>query len=135
MAEFGHHFAGGPGFHVDAWGSGPFVLEVAGKKHRFEDSDRFGPLRVTSRDMPADHQWGERHPFWAAHRLWVRQGRRLAEDRQTCVWDPGKPTVIQRFGKRVGFTVLDGDEDGPVLDADTPEGQAALRDAASHPAE
>lgn len=128
-AEFGHFASRGSSFCLDTWGAGPFVLDVAGRRHRFEDSDRFGPLRLTSRDMPSDRQWGERHPFWAAHRLWVRQGRRLAED-GTCVWQPGRPTIVQKVNKRDGFIVLQGDEDGPVWDADTPEGRAALGAAA-----
>lgn len=127
MGEFGHHAAHVGSFHIDAWGSGPFVIEVAGKRHRFEDSDRFGPIRVSTSDVPLDRQWGERHPFWAAHRLWRDQGRRLAADGITCIWSPGRPTIIRKIGGRNAVVVSHGELDGAILDADTPEGQAALQ--------
>ena len=86
MTEFGHTAVNGPGFHLDAWGAGPFLLTVAGKTHRFTDSDRFGPLAEDRDGNPLARQWGERHPFCAAHMAWVRQGRRVGPDGQTCIW-------------------------------------------------
>lgn len=110
MPEFGHIGIIGDGFCLDGWGVGPFVIEASGKPYRFEDSDRFGPLLVTKKDMPAVNQPGERSPFWKAHRLWVRQGRRTADDGQTCIYGPPKPTLYRKVG-RMCVVIESGDED------------------------
>jgi hypothetical protein len=115
MAEFGHTGTIGGGVCLDTWGAGPFEIEVGGKVHRFEDSDRFGPLALSKRDAPLDRQWGERHPFWMAHRAWKRQGRRLAEDGRTCIWEPLRPTKVMRIGRSQHVIVIEhGDEGGPT---------------------
>lgn len=115
MTEFGHTAVNGPGFHLDAWGAGPFLLTVAGKTHRFTDSDRFGPLAEDRDGNPLARQWGERHPFWAAHMAWVRQGRRVGPDGQTCIWDPLQPTIARRIGRsRHLAIVVNGDDGGPL---------------------
>lgn len=87
MAEFGHIGTIGGGFCIDTWGAGPFLLTVAGKTHRFEDSDRFGPVPLTKQDQPSDRFWGERHPFWRAYEAWRRQGRRVSDDGMICIID------------------------------------------------
>jgi hypothetical protein len=103
--EFGHSFVTKPDLCIDGWGAGPFLLTVAGKEHRFEDSDRFGPSRVkTNGDVAANPWWPEGHPFWRAHWCWKKQGRRLADDGVTCVWDDIKcerGTVQDRRGRSV----------------------------------
>ncbi len=119
--EFGHivHVGKLDGYAVrcDTWGAGPFLLTVAGRQHRFEDSDRFGPLRVRKDgSIPSDPWWPERHPFWVAHRCWVRQGRRLESDGVTCIWAPPKPTVVRHLGGRNFMMIEDGDEDGDLVD-------------------
>jgi hypothetical protein len=116
MTEFGHFSAIGNGIYIDAWGSGPFVIDVEGKRFRFEDSDRFGPALVTKNgDICSNPYPAERSPFWRAHRIWVRQGRRLADDKTTCLWDEPKPTTIQHMGGRYWMVVENGDEDGATI--------------------
>ena len=115
MPEFGHIGVIGAGFCLDGWGVGPFVIDAGGPVYRFEDSDRFGPLLLTKRDMPATNQPGERSPFWKAHRLWKRQGRQLADDGVTCIYDPPKPTLYRKVG-RMNLIVESGDEDGDHIE-------------------
>ena len=86
MAEFGHVGIIGGGVCIDSWGAGPFVIGHEGKSWRFEDSDRFGPHLVRKDGEIAARQPGERSPFWDAHRAWVFQGRRLADDKMTCIF-------------------------------------------------
>lgn len=92
------------------WGAGPFVIEVDGKSFRFDDSDRFGPYIITSAGDIATRQPTERSPFWRVHRIWVRQGRRVENER--CLWDEPKPTLFKSIGKRSGLIVENGEEDG-----------------------
>lgn len=87
MSEFGHSYSWGSGVMIDAWGAGPFAITVAGRAFRFEDSDRFGPLLVRRNGDPTKNQPGERSPFWRPYALWRKQGRRLADDGVTCVWE------------------------------------------------
>jgi hypothetical protein len=110
-SEFGHFAYIGNGFCLDSWGAGPFVLHVGTKAWRFEDSDRFGPLIITKRGAEASVQPGERSPFWQAHMAWRKQGRRLAEDGITCIYDPLKPTLYRKVGRK-NIIVQHGDEGG-----------------------
>lgn len=127
MSEFGHYGVRAPGGgFMDTWGAGPFEIEVAGKRHRFEDSDRFGPLKLDRRDTPAEQQWGERNPFWAAHRLWREQGRQLAEDGVTCRWSEARPTLVRHIAGKHYALVVEGEEGGLTLDVATPAGERAL---------
>ncbi|MDR3495344.1 MAG: hypothetical protein P4L82_12155 [Ancalomicrobiaceae bacterium] len=84
MGEFGHTFGNVSGDHFDAWGAGPFEIIADGKRWRFEDSDRFGPLIIDQNGDPLLQQPKERSPFWAAHAQWVASGRRVAADGMTC---------------------------------------------------
>jgi len=87
MSEYGHFYAAGAGIRMDIWGAGPFVIEYLGKTFRFEDSDRFGPMRLKKDGEPAENQFfAEKSPFWYAWGKWVEQGRRLSDDGQTCIW-------------------------------------------------
>jgi|GEM_PF-2173829 len=91
MGGFGFYGGTTPcGMHWHYTGAGPFVLRTPdGRPHRFEDSDRFGPVRLRKDDEVSDARpWGEKHPFWARHSAWCRQGRRVAEDGITCILDP-----------------------------------------------
>lgn len=119
MGEFGHDGAiqpGPGGWCIDAWGAGPFVIEAGGKSFRFEDSDRFGPSLVNRNgEIRANPFPGQNSPFWNAHRAWVRQGRRLAEDRCTCIYDPPKPTKYRRIG-RTCVVVEYGDPEGGCVE-------------------
>lgn len=85
---FGHDAINSGGFHVDTWGAGPFVIRIASREYLFEDSDRFGPWLIKKngdlRKKPIPH---ERSPFWTAYQLWRDQGRRVADDGQTCLWE------------------------------------------------
>lgn len=94
MSEFGHKGIIVGGMCIDSWGGGPFTLTVAGKSHRFEDSDRFGPIKVNKDgSIPNNQSWPERHPFWIAHSAWVKQGCQLEDDGRTCIWSEPEPMV------------------------------------------
>jgi len=111
MIEFGHFYGSSGGFHFDSWGAGPFIIDVNGKPYRFEDSDRFGPaLLKKDGELKANPYPAEGHPFWRAHRIWVRQGRRL-EDGKNCIWDEPKPTILKRIGRHL-IVIQNGEEDG-----------------------
>lgn len=120
MSDFGHNAmafnsAGAYVVRVDSWGDGPFVLEAEGKSFRFEDSDRFGPYLLTKRDEIAANPYpGKYSPFWRAHRIWVRQGRRVedAGNYWKCLWDEPKATVAKHIGGRYYMIVDHGEEDG-----------------------
>lgn len=113
--EFGHFYAGGKGLRIDYWGAGPFTIEAEGKSFRFEDSDRFGPALVDRHGDPIKNPWpSPRSPFWRAHRIWVRQGRRL-EDGKACIWDEPKPQTVRRLNRRNWMLVEAGEEDGKTI--------------------
>jgi hypothetical protein len=128
MAGFGHASAIGADFCIDGWGAGPFVIDAQGKTFRFEDSDMFGPSLVRKNGDIAANPWpSERSPFWRAHWAWVRQGRRLKEDRMTCVYDWPRPTTYFVVGREM-FVVERGDAGGeeirvPPPHKDTPDAQ------------
>jgi hypothetical protein len=99
MTEFGHEWSRPAGVCIDSYGIGPFVVVAAnGKSYRFEDSDWFGPQLINKVGDPLKHPWpAESSPFWAAHLAWLRQGRRVADDGVTCVWEPLRPTRLRRI--------------------------------------
>lgn len=115
MTEFGHFASIGGGVCVDYWGAGPFWIRADnGKLYRFSDSDRFGPYLATKLGDPTKNPYPrERHPFWRAHRIWARQGRRLDGDK--CIWDEPKPQTIRMIGKRSAIIVDGGEEDGKTI--------------------
>lgn len=91
MAEFGHiHNSNGDAF-IDHWGAGPFKIELVhnGRSFLFEDSDRFGPIPMKKNgwDVRSPGYFGESSPFWYVWEKWKAQGRRVAEDGVTCIWD------------------------------------------------
>lgn len=88
MSEFGHTTMTGAGVHVDIWGSGPFEIKIGGKRFRFEDSDRFGPLLLNRHDEPRNNQ-DIPAAFYAAYEKWRSQGRRTAPDGRNCLWSEG----------------------------------------------
>jgi hypothetical protein len=117
MSEFGHQASRDAGWFIDSWGTGPLVLEAKGKSFRFEDSSEFGPSLVNKAGDPMKNPWpSDRSPFWRAHRIWVRQGRRIAEDGRTCIWDEPKPQIVRRIGRRSVVIVQQGDEDGEIVE-------------------
>lgn len=94
--DFGHEYVSGPGFHVDKWGAGPFIIEVDGRSFSFEDSDRFGPYPLKKNGDISDAFWGQRSPFWRSYSAWRKQGRRVKDGK--CIWSPGRPTLVRRTG-------------------------------------
>ena len=120
--EFGHIASSAGGFHIDQWGVGPFVITVEGRSWRFEDSDRFGPMLVKRNGEPKSNPYPpERSLFWWAHKLWLEQGRRVADDGTTCVLDyrPKRPTKFRWVTDRSGRhreIVEEGDDGGGVLE-------------------
>jgi hypothetical protein len=120
MTEFGHRGIILPGICIDTWGAGPFVIEVGAQTFRFEDSDRFGPLFVGKTGRELENQMlAERSPFWAAHRAWVSQGRRLKPDGTSCIWDQPKPTTFRKIKRGFAVVVEHGDEDGGFVEVCT----------------
>lgn len=118
MSEFGHFGKVIPGLGaIDSWGAGPFVIaDETGKSWRFEDSDCFGPHLVKRNGDPLANPWpGKRCPFWRAHRIWARQGRRLESDGVTCIWNEPKPEIVTRLGCRSFYVIDHGEEDGKRL--------------------
>lgn len=115
MSEIGHIGRIGGGVCIDAWGSGPFFIKAGGKSFRFGDSDRFGPYLATKHGDPTNAYLSERSPFWRAHRIWVRQGRRLEDDGKTCVWDEPKPSKVRRLSRSSVYQIEAGEEDGKML--------------------
>lgn len=121
--EFGHVGQIIPGFGcIDSWGVGPFVITAEnGKTYRFEDSDRFGPALVKEDGDPLKNPWPrERDPFWRAHMLWRKQGRRLEPDGFTCIWHEPKPHTFYRIDRRNVMLVEGGDEDGKYVEVPRP---------------
>jgi hypothetical protein len=125
MTEFGHTGIIIKGFGcLDSWGAGPFVISAVDRKWRFTDSDRFGPSLVKRNGDPLTNPWPpDRSPFWRLHRIWVRQGRRVADDRMSCIWDEPKPHLIQRLNKRNAVLVEAGEEDGKYIEVDAAQTQ------------
>lgn len=97
MGEFGHTAISTSCWHVDSWGTGPFLITWLGKTYRFEDSDRFGPAPVLKNgDIAAAGCFPDGSQFWRAHKAWVAGGRKVAEDGVTCILpeDRDGPTAI-----------------------------------------
>lgn len=116
MSEFGHFASGGGGTYFDAWGAGPFSIEVNDKSYLFEDSDRFGPALLNQNgELKKNPYPGQRSPFWRGHFAWVKQGRRLEDDGKTCIWSPLKPNYYRIIGRQ-RFVVEYGDADGPYIE-------------------
>ena len=119
MGDFGHIGTIGDGFCIDIWGAGPFSMRVGEKTWLFEDSDQFGPLFLNKNGSPRTSQnLSERSPFWRAHRIWVRQGRRL-DPNGFCVWDEPAPMTYWRVG-RFAKVVESGEEDGAEIEVPRP---------------
>lgn len=84
--EFGHVAVSAAGVHIDSWGAGPFKITVGDETFEFEDSDRFGPMECEDGE-PTGFQLEEASPFWDAWKTWKSQGRRVAADGITCLWE------------------------------------------------
>jgi hypothetical protein len=87
MEAFGRTAINIGGTHIDFFSAGPFVIEYCGRRYRFEDGDMFGPWPLKKNDDTKDRPFGEKNPFWDAWGLWVDQGRRLADDGITCIYE------------------------------------------------
>ena len=92
VANFGHNYAigklSGYALRMDSWGAGPFTIAHRNKSWRFEDSDQFGPALICKNgELRKNPYPDEFSPFWHVHHLWVKQGRRLGDDGETCVYD------------------------------------------------
>lgn len=123
MAEFGHTGIVSQGICIDNWGAGPFFITADGKTFRFGDSDRFGPYICDKHGNPVERGTypKEKSPFWRAHFLWVKQGRKLEDDGRTCIWREPKPTLIRVMPNRKIIIIEHGDEHGKMIDVETGE--------------
>lgn len=101
-SNFGHYAASnGRTFFLDGWGAGPFLIYAGGRWFRFEDSDRFGPHLIRKNgEIRRNPYPAERSPFWRAHQLWRQQGRRVADDGITCIWDDPRRTIQPKRARR-----------------------------------
>ena len=80
---------------VDSWGSGPFLITVAGKRYCFEDSDRFGPILIDKMSLnPMNAVIPSKSPFWRAYERWRDEGRQTIE---------GKPIGTRRASHRAYY--------------------------------
>lgn len=120
--EYGHHAKNLylPEFiaRIDAWGTGPFMFRIDGRRVFFEDSARFGPAVLRKRDMnPSDNQPGEKYRFWDAYGMWRKAGRPLRGTGKIkiAVWkepQPGRYWIDEKTG--ISHLLNDPDlEDGP----------------------
>lgn len=112
MGEFGHSHGRVGNCSIDSWGKGLFEIEVADRLYRFEDSDMFGPHRLKANGDPHEVNFGQKSPFWAAHRLWVEQGRQVEQDGKTCIWREALPTIVQKIGN-MHMVIQHGEPSGP----------------------
>lgn len=119
MTEFGHISSRVWGAIIDVWGVGPFIIVVDEKSYTFEDSDRFGPALLKKNGTIRNNPYPpEKSPFWRAHFLWRRQGRKLETDGKTCIWVEPKPTLCRIEGRQL-ITVEEGEPDGLDINIDT----------------
>jgi hypothetical protein len=115
--EFGHVFDAVDGFHIDTFGVGPFVIEAGGRHWRFEDSDMFGPaLCKLNGELRSNPYPPETSPFWRAHFLWRKQGRRIVGG--LCEWHEPRPTIVKIIGREI-FVVERGEDHGLTIDEET----------------
>lgn len=84
--DFGHAAINVGGTHIDSWGAGPFKITVGDEAFEFEDSDRFGSVHCENGE-PSGYQFMQESKFWSAWQAWKDQGRRIADDGVTCVWE------------------------------------------------
>lgn len=67
---------------------------------RFEMHPYCGPAVVGKRGQVLATQPGPRHHFWTAVTLWCQQGRRIASDGVTCIYEiPPKPQTVCLVGR------------------------------------
>lgn len=66
-------------------------IRVGIQTYWFEDHPHMGPcpLNARTKEPLATTAWNSRHPFWEAHRLWEKQGKRIGDD-GFCVWEVEK---------------------------------------------
>lgn len=84
------------GVHISWGGPDRKITDAAGKAWTFEDHPRLGPVALNARGEEASEQPGSRSAFWPAWQAWKDQGKRLAADGCTCMWDappPAEPLV------------------------------------------
>ena len=118
MSDFGHTastFKSGEAlFHVDAWGAGPFMFRIDGRRWFFEDSDMFGPAVIGKRDwQPVSRQPGERSRFWDAFSMWRKAGRpvRGTGRIKVAVWSEPQPGEYWKDERGISHFLRDPDVD------------------------
>jgi hypothetical protein len=116
MSGFGHRATtgqiGGLGFHMDAWGNGPFYIRIKGKRYAFEDSDMFGPSLLNKNGSISEKQpISERHPFWLGYCMWRRGGRRVRWGGKVCIYEKPKPGTYWRDEQNISHFLTDPPED------------------------
>lgn len=63
-------------------------IRVSSQIYWFECHPQMGPcpLNARTKEPLRTTAWNSRHPFWEAHRLWEKQGKRIGDD-GFCVWE------------------------------------------------
>jgi hypothetical protein len=69
------------------------IVDARGRRWRFEDHPRFGPVIVDRKGDPKSAQPGERSPFWDAYEAWRAGGKRV-DDAGLCAWQPPAPEPL-----------------------------------------
>lgn len=136
MGEFGHTsarvFVGDGSFAmVDAWGTGPFMFRIDGRRVFFEDSDMFGPSVLRKSDMqPSDRQPAEKSRFWDAYGMWRKAGRPVRGKGRVkvAVWSEPQPGLYWKCEKGLSHILRDPDlQDGPYRQVERPVESAQIK--------
>lgn len=88
--------------HISWGGPDRFITDEDGKRWKFEDHPRFGPVILNRRGDEAATQPGSRSKFWPAWLAWNDQGKRIEarSDGTTCIWDkPEEPELVHLGGR------------------------------------
>jgi hypothetical protein len=106
--------------HPDCW------IEAAGVRYRFDFSEQFGPLLLTSARGDVRENQDAPAAFWDAVSCWQRQGCAVADG--LCVWvddTPPEPQTVHLFGSHYAI-VPDGADPEAVRAEWVPRVQAQL---------
>lgn len=88
------------GLHISWGGPDRTITDAAGKRWKFEDHPRFGPIVLSRSGDPASVQPGSRSAFWPAWTAW-RDGGKKTDAAGVCEWTaPPPPEPLVHLGGR-----------------------------------